>query len=499
MILNLVLIPKIDSFAQSFNSQSSFSYTYQGNSYSFIPGSGTGSLFDYYIQDTVLNTVIEKDAEAFNLSLSEVNNSIVSWGVGNLILGIANLYHNFMIAMNKPLAAFGEWDIYGFEYQFTGIDENYFQHELFGPAYGFRFVGWAGEVIDLVLDQDGNLYGSRIIGNYTFSDDQREFSIWSTRQFDDGDIWIPPFVSSLENLPTPYFEGTTLNLRWFDSSNNEHHYQITNFEKCLLGITLSYNSSGISYYFIGCYYDAVLNNQHEFFLDGQSKTQEFSVNSVSVNVPNVGIRNYNGSATYIDIANGNLPSNSINVLNPSSTWGPNSNVLLTNNRGILNKSLISGQVSSLWLDKRSISPITDPFEIPYDDPVNLIDITDDPVEFEPIEDPEPVPGIDYPSDDPLPWPVPSIPPIVSGNDDLWPDLNITFELEDDLIGFANPLRDFEWPSFDYLIADFTSAIVWVSVIMTSLFEGSDYHILFSVLSVFFIAASLLGLYKWWHK
>lgn len=503
LILNLILIPEIYSQAASYSAETSFTYNYEGYDYQFYFSGSTSVPDGYRFDSSALDFLLQKSAEGINIAISSGIGAKINNIFNSTLTTAFNLYRNFMIATDKLIADWIVWsDIYGFEFQFTGLDPEYPGFETYGSAYGWRFSGWMGEDIDLVLDSQGMLYGSNPIGNYTFSDDQLDFGRWSIHQYEaqGGQFWLPEISSvSFSDLKQPYIIGKSM--YFFPVVNGvEHEYIIDDFVNVVMSGNFDYND---------------LQNFLFYKIDGSTST----VNLIENNQIIVSSGTHNGASIYYQGPH-KFNNNFIYYygqfnllgsvsLNYPAWYGPiqtgsgdlsYKTIYANNYIGLLNDVRQSGY-GDIFLGQLSTSPLPDPIVLPVDDPIPVSDIEPDPIDFDPDPDvdPDPVPGIDYPDPGPLPWPTPPIPTIVSGNDDLWPDLNLTFELEDDLIGFANPLRDFEWPSFDYLISDFTSSIVWVSAIMTSLFEGSDYHILFSVLSVFFIAASLLGLYKWWHK
>ena len=143
-------------------------------------------------------------------------------------------------------------------------------------------------------------------------------------------------------------------------------------------------------------------------------------------------------------------------------------------------------------------PNTNPNPVPQE-PIPITHIPDNPEDPIPDYNPDPIPGIEYPIN-PTPPIVKPVPSIVSGNDDLWPSVVELQNIEIDLSGYLSSLGDFEFPDLTNITESFAGSIVWVSALMSTLFNGSDFSILFAVLSSFFIVAALLGLYKWWnHK
>lgn len=498
LVFNLILIPKIDVQAVSYSAATSFTYNYQGYNYQFYFSGLVDSPENYSFDSSALDYLLQKSAEGINISVSSGIGAKISNIFSNGFSAIFNLYRNFVIATDKLVVDWIVWDdIYGFEFQFIGLDPSYPGNETYGPAYGWRFIGWLGEKIDLVLDSQGMLYGSNPIGNYTFSEDQEEFGTWSINQHDGDDIWLTPHVSSFEDFPQPYFTGTTLNLTYYDNNDQEHLLQITNFERCFLDVTFSYSDRYGSSYFIGVGYDELLNSSHDFYDNGVLQNFGLTTSSFSVNTPTLGFRSYKLFGGFVYINKGNLPSYNLNYHLVS--WNSSNNVLISPNKGVLNRNIYVGSVPTLWLDSLTTTPLPDPIVLPVDDPIPITDIQPDPVDFtpDPDDEPDPVPGIDYPVPGPTPVPVPPLPPLVSGNDDLWPDVNGLIAVESGLDSYLGVLGSFEFTPLQSLVEGFVAGLTWVSMVMMTLYNGSDFSILFVVLSMFFIAACLLGVYKWW--
>lgn len=509
LILNLILIPQIQSKAASYTI-GDFSYSYQGDSYYFV-AYGTFPEEITSIDDSVLDVVISKAFEFFNISLADVNGSVVSWGVGQLVGGMANLLRNFQIATGRVFDfLFGTGDVYGFEYRYTGKSTTYPDHELYGDAYGFQFKGGLGETIDLVLDSTGHLYGSRVIGNITGSEDVEEFSIYSIRQYEanGGLFWVPDVeVDVSSSLPAPYIEGKSLYFYVrhkrisgspYASLAYQGWFRVDDFTNTFINAGLQH-TSGTNYSPLFMFFspDHEINITNVSYTGSANLTYNkgsgsYSITSVHGNYSGIVYRCGIGTNVTIDTdVSFNLPYYSSNGTTLNTGYHYQNNF-----DGMLENSPISGN-GDIYLYSVSTSPVPAPIDLPYDEPINLVDIGDDPIEFEPTDDPAPVPGNDIPEPGPEPVPVPPLPPLVSGNDDLWPDMNGVFEVESEIDGFLGGLSNFEFTPLRTLVEGFSSSLIWVSTIMMTLYNGSDFSILFVVLSIFFIAAALLGIYKWW--
>ena len=236
LVLPMVMIPKIVSHA-TYYPAGDLDITYDGYHYYFTITGSQDLPQSYEFSYDALQTVIVKDAEALNLSLSDYSGNIINYAIGTLVSSVMSMWRSFIITYNKvETLIVPSWAIYGWTYSLTGIDPNYPGHETYGDAYGFRFVGCAGEYVDLVLDQYGDLYGSNIIGNYTSSEDVEEFSQWSITQHDGDDIWMPMNTSgSIQDLRKPYIEGISLH---FFVGNDE--YIVSDFRNMNIMIAAGY-------------------------------------------------------------------------------------------------------------------------------------------------------------------------------------------------------------------------------------------------------------------
>lgn len=504
LILNLILIPGIHSQAATYSAETSFTYNYDGYNYQFYYSGSTDVPDGYRFDSSALDYLLQKSAEGINISVSSGIGAKISGILSSGLSSIFNLYRNFVIATDKLVADWIVWDdIYGFEFQFTGVDSSYPGFESYGSAYGWTFIGWLGEKIDLVLDSQGMLYGSNPIGNYTFSDDQLDLGRWSIHQYEaqGGEFWVPEVnVTSFGDLKSPYFEGNTL---VFFAYNNgvEHRCTIPNFERCIC-VYSPWNISGQLYYpgfvgFIDYRSNGSITNSNRLYIDGN--LNDLGRTGKEVIFTYKGLYRYKNFMILYNF-NDWLLSVNLPMYQPPTSGSSNFDTILNGNtKGILSSQPQYATCELLYLDVLTTSPLPDPIVLPVDDPIPVSNIDPDPIVFDPDpgEDPDPVPGVDYPGDDPQPVPVPSLPPLVSGNDDLWPDMNGVFEVESEIDGFLGGLSNFEFTPLRTLVEGFSSSLIWVSTIMMALYNGSDFSILFVILSIFFIAAALLGIYKWW--
>lgn len=504
LILNLILIPKIDVQAANYPATTSFTYNYQGYDYQFYFSGEVDSPQDYRFDDSVLDFVIQKSGEGLNLAIAAETTANINFSNSPFLFIVYSLYHNWMIATSWFQSPWLDSSkLYGFSFEFTGVDYDYPGSGEYGPAYGWRFIGWASECLDLVLDEQGFLYGTHAIGNYTFSDDQRDFGIWSIHQYEagDGEFLVPEVnVTTFGDLKPPYFEGNTL---VFFAYNNglEHKCTIPNFERCLC-VYQPWTVTGQTYYpghigFIDYQVNGSISNSNRLYIDGalnglgkQGRNVTFTYKGL-YRYQNYMIL-YNFNDWQLDV---NLP-----MYQPSSFQATNFNTIINGNvKGILSSQPQYATCELLYLDILTTSPLPDPIVLPVDDPIPVSNIDPDPVVFDPDpgEDPDPVPGIDYPDPGPVPFPVPPLPSLISGNDELWPDVNGVLAVENDLDSYLGVLGNFEFTPLQSLVEGFVAGLTWVSMVMMTLYNGSDFSVLFVVLSMFFIAACLLGVYKWW--
>lgn len=494
-MINLILIPKIDAQAATYPATTSFTYTYDGYDYQFYFSGEVDSPQDYRFDESVCNYVIQKSSEGLNLSLSAGLGAKIDWFYETVIDSVFDFYRNYLIAGFKTIADWVVWtSIYGFSFEFTGLDSNYPGYETYGDAYGWRFEGWAGEKIDLVLDSQGMLYGSNPIGNYTFSEDQRDFGQWSIHQHDGNDIWIPSVDSSVF-IGSPYFIGDTLYF-YLSVDGISRRYHVDNFSNSCVFVFFPVVGGNILYrpniQFINSNVKSgtfpILDDNNEDVSNGNSGNTYFSYNNT------IFYGNRSSLSFGTSLVDAVLPCMSV-----SGTVPTDIGTYIGNMIGLDDSYPITQSCTPIFLYKLNTLPLPEPIVLPVDDPVPVTDIQPDPVDFTPNPDdePDPVPGIDYPVPGPTPVPVPPLPPLVSGNDDLWPDVNGLIEAESGLDSYLGVLGSFEFTPLQSLVEGFIAGLTWVSMVMMTLYNGSDFSILFVVLSMFFIAACLLGVYKWW--
>ena len=501
----MILAPEITSEASN-SADTSFTFTSYGQSYKFILPNGGANIpadypSNYYFSDDAINLVLAKDAEAINTIITFNNQAKILTLISNLYASIFNLAYDYYVGWFGIIHDWvdSNWPNYQFKFEFTGKSTLYPGHETYGDAYGWRFTGLLGEKIDLVLDSQGDIYGSNPIGNVTLSEDVDDFGRWSIHQHDGDDIWIPQLsIGSFGDLKKPYIEGKTLYF-WLYNGSTEIACNIPDFTNTVLTFQVPSNNY---WYGFRCFkidnstvtlnigsdtftspYDT-FNGSTQIYYNGPHGSGYFS-NRINISFPDHGLNisnNYNiNYPAYYDQAN----------------YGSYYYVQSPNALGFYQGSKVSGS-GDIWLSGLSTTPVSDPVEPPIDQPIPFDNIPTDPADFvDPDDDPDPVPGIDYPTPEPTPVPLPPIPSVVSGNDDLWPDLNDYFETEDDIIDFTFPAVNVEFPDLSILLGNFVSSFTWVSTIITALFNGSDFSVLFSVLAFFFIAAAVLGIYKWW--
>ena len=494
MILSLVLplIPTSISKADSgYSAETSFHYTYDGYQYYFYTDGSDPLPRGYRFQDDALEAVIENSASYINLNISSVIGSKINFILSNFVSKIFDVVRNFSIIEMQYIASWLDNSVFGWNFTFTGTDENYANHDIYGTAYGWHFEGALLCNIDLVLDSNGNLYGSNPIGNAIGSDGLDDFNQWSIHQFDGNDIWWEPenTTPSYQNLAQPYIQGSSLFFTLY-YNGSPFRFELENFTDTFIGVQ-----------YLG------FGNKNFLFYSPSHAASTFVLNNID-NYPTASWSTPTGNLSGVDTGWGQYGKLSFSGSYPDSFILPNlysetpSTAYFTMNKtvtslGFNQSNNISGTYNRIYLNGVSTTPLPNPISVPADDPIPLSDLDPDPSDFVPSADPDPVPGIDYPEPEPTPVPLPPIPSVVSGNDDLWPDLNDYFETEDNIIDFTFPAVNVEFPDLSVLLGNFVNSFTWVSTIITALFNGSDFSVLFSVLAFFFIAAAVLGIYKWW--
>lgn len=505
LILPLILIPKIQSKAAAY-SLNDFVYQYNGYNYAFYVASNfpvsTDLPENYSFDSSVIEEVISYTGKGLNLNFASYQgyffNFDLSQSLGNQIFAFVQ---NAIVAIGEARQDLGNTSAssYSWDFTYTGSDPDYPGHDLYGTAYGFRFSGLTWETVDLVLDATGHLYGSQVLGNFTSSETTEDVMIWSIHQHDGDENWWTPenSVSSYQNLLAPYIQGDSL-IFYLYYGGDPYKFELKDFANTYIGVHWSGINQPVIYFYnasksaISQY--TLVNHDNYPNVNFYLESPRFYLDSDRAIRPCALLNFNNGGSSY--------PTDFIlpNYYSQGSTLYMSTAITL-NSLGYYNSVNISGSYNRIFLSKTELTPDPDPPDLPVGDPINLIDLPDDPIEYEPTEDPEPVPGIDYPTPDPgpgpTPTPTPPLPPLVSGNDDLWPDMNGVFEVESEIDGFLGGLSNFEFTPLRTLVEGFSSSLIWVSTIMMALYNGSDFSILFVVLSIFFIAAALLGIYKWW--
>lgn len=501
LILPLILIPKIKSKAAAY-SLNDFVYQYNGYNYAFYVASNfpvsTDLPENYSFDSSVIEEVISYTGKGLNLNFASYQGYFfdfdLSQSLGNQIFAFVQ---NAIVAIGEARQDLGNTSAssYSWDFTYTGSDSDYPGHDLYGTAYGFRFSGLTWETVDLVLDATGHLYGSQVLGNFTSSETTEDVMIWSIHQHDSDENWWTPENSGedYQNYLPPYIQGDSL-FFYVYSNGTPYKFELQNFYDTYINLQyLGFGNTNINFYSPSHSADDYVLINHDS-LGGVSFSQPTgNINGVgNTSWAKFGRISFSGFSGTIVLPNNYSEAPSVAYFTSSTT---------VNSLGIDNRSNISGSYKRIFLNRSVLTPDPNPPDLPVGDPINLVDLPADPIEFEPTEDPEPVPGVDYPIPDPgpgpTPTPTPPLPPLVSGNDDLWPDMNGVFEVESEIDGFLGGLSNFEFTPLRTLVEGFSSSLIWVSTIMMTLYNGSDFSILFVVLSIFFIAAALLGIYKWW--
>lgn len=485
--MNLCLIPKIHSKAYNV-SNGDLLHEYNGRNYFFDFEDNLDP--NLQISTTILDQVIQSElsmdsmrAASAGYIVSSASNFVADFG-SLLVNAALNSYQTLGDLISSDYACL-KWTV-----TYNGLVSIGRHSWSFSCPLGTQ---------DLILGDDGLLPHP---SDHTYTSHSGSTDIVSGAiedQSDNGSIYIPPQTLTFNDLPAPYFQGSTLVLTWFDHNSTKHYYQITNFTRSLMAMNLSYTSSGATYFFVTNLYPK--GQSQSVYLDGTLQNLPFGTGDFRIQTK-YGNVIYNGNSNAFDIANANIPSYSINALN--AQWNNNWSYLMSVQKGVLQQSLVQGNVPSLWLDASPISTVVNPQDIviPDDAPLPIEPIVTWPDDNLPDEDPDGDPiEVDPYVPEPINpvVPLPPIPSIVSGNDDLWPDLNDVFDREDDALDFVSLALDWEWPDFSEFLGDYVTSFQWVAAIITALYSGSDLSILFSVLSFFFIAAGMLGIYKWWNK
>lgn len=452
---------------------------------------------DYKISSEVFEDIISSDAKGLQFDLANRIDTfgikILDWtanGIDSYLNFIFGTFVNAYQATNSFVHDF-IWSgaaTYSWNYHFTGADPNYPGSGDYGTAYGFRFIGAGGEKFDVVLDANGDYYGHSLIGNWTPSEDPAPTN-WILINQGLDNFYTPSIsINPFDNLKPPYIEGKELHF-FITQSNVESEYIFNDFRD--MQICFSYTNN----YYIWIYFYYLSSNPLN--LSNYALTKDGSPVTLAghsgVYITDWRFKQHNGYLSGIGTS-GSISGPSVNL--PGA--------LITNSTTRRNDTLgfVSGArkvgFSDIFLKGFSYTPQSNPQPFP-EEPVPITSIPEDPDDPIPESDPDPVPGIEYPVN-PTPYPLRPVPSIVSGNDDLWPTVIQLQDIEFDLSGYLSGLGDYSFPDLSVITESFAGSIMWVSVLMSTLFNGSDFSILFAVLSSFFIVAALLGLYKWWnHK
>ena len=176
MVLPLILIPNLKAKASAYSAETDFTYNYQGYNYKFYVTQGSYESLPsgYSFDPDVLEYVMTKTSDALQCQYSFAPLGIkVEDFYNNLLSSVYGLLNNAYVAINQftqdyisQNSAIAAWDYY-----FTGSNDGYPGYETYGTAYGFRFEHTLGAgYIDIVLDGNGDFYGSNPIANFTFQD-----------------------------------------------------------------------------------------------------------------------------------------------------------------------------------------------------------------------------------------------------------------------------------------------------------------------------------------
>lgn len=466
---------------------------YDGYYYDFVPDSSIPSGYEF--NSDVLDYVISKGADFLNSWITQRYGNVINWLYNTLAQSVFSLCRNVAIAAGLIQANLFDSDqwIYKWEFECTGIEAS---NSQYGDKYGFLFTGLFGETFSIVLNANGNIWGSEYVGNITASETQQQIINQIAPQYDPNDINVPVVsYRAFSDMKAPYISGKSLHFFYY-RNNTEHEVVINDFRN--LNIS---------------YYPTYVGSQYIIFEFYSTDPSHFDINNITVtdngnnltlypnnnklvnlwrtNQENINSKGF--SLSSISDPYFNLPGYYINQ--PYQTAVQKNNALGRDSSGIV---LGFGDI---YLSSYSITPTTrpaNPDPVPIDVPIPVTEIPsnpEDPIPQSPI--PDPVPGIPV---NPIPPSLRPVPSIVSGNDDLWPSVVELQNIEIDLSGYLSGLGDYSFPDLSVITESFAGSILWVSALMSTLFNGSDFSILFAVLSSFFIVAALLGLYKWWnHK
>lgn len=507
-MISLIPFQKVKATTTYYN-YGDIEITYNNYLYGFYvtSDSASGLPQDYKISSEVLTDLIISDVKGLQYELANridnISENLHGIVVGEWILDGTSAFSNFIFgsyvnalqATNSFIHDFiwREATTYSWNYYFTGSDPDYPGSGDYGTAYGFRFIGAAGEKFDIVLDANGDYYGHNLIGNWTPTEDPGPTN-WILINQGLDNFYVPSVsTKSFNDLKTPYFVGKELHFFIYDSNLVETECVINDFTT----VCAFFNFYNAFFYSV---------DQHSFTLTVGNQIYS-SVNNLRT-MEYRGIHTnylYDRSSTGIGLY---APSEGLSPVISYGLFSTNINFpyhRLTGNNptlyyppqylGYYNSNPVSGS-GDLWLDSFSYTPNPTPNPLP-DNPIPITSIPEDPEDPIPQTSPDPIPGIEYPIN-PTPNPLPPFATIVSGNDELW-GVTLDFDgAQNSLLPYLNSLATFEFPSFDTLISDFSGSIIWVAQLMSVLYNGTSFNILFVVLCLFSLVSIIIGGYKLWN-
>lgn len=453
----------------------------------------TTGLPDPYTFDTdVIEYIINTVGQAQYVQIVNRSNIIpVNWAqqqTENLVNFIFGTITNAYVATTTLISNYllEGASIYGWDFSFTGSNDTYPGWETFGTAYGFSFKGVCGDIIDLVLDSQGNFYGHNPIGNYTIDPDPEPYN-WILINQGLDNFYVPiNEISYFSDLKPPYIEGKSLHFFYY-YNGTPIEFIIEDFTDTSINATKQESQSGSK--FVWRFYSPYhYTNARRIDNANVNLTQYRTWNEYHNQNLNLGSTYSYVSEISTAISSGVSRSYNLPFWNGNAISFGNYNAL-----GFLNDSVYLGS-GNIYLKSFSYTPNTNPNPIP-EDPIPVTSIPENPEDPIPQTNPDPVPGITYP--EPAPLPLPPFASIVSGNDELW-GVTLDFDgAQNSLLPYLNSLAMFEFPSFDDLISDFSGSIIWVAQLMSVLYNGTSFNVLFVVLCLFSLVSIIIGGYKLW--
>lgn len=492
LVLPLVLIPKIESRAY-YPYLGDFTHTYNGQSYFFDFVNESDIPQDIQIDSSIFDSVIQAELSMDSMRIAQQGYIISS--ISDYAADLSSLLVNFALSsidiiyqgLVDSSRSMLKWSV-----NFNGsVGTN---------RYSWTFSCPLGSQ-DIILGSDGLLPHP---GDHTYTshDDQVIANIIDD-QVIDNNIYIPSGKPlSFTNLKSPYIKGKDL-IFYVYNGQTEHVFKYSNFTDCLCALyPFGGGGNSVSPGFISIidsHSGASMSNSDRLTVDGAAHSFSKLGGTCRFTYKN---RDYTNCYRVSYISG----YNDLSVNLPMYKW---------TSAGLFNLGIVSGTVSHIlnntvsnqnceliFLQSKLVSPVSNPDDIiiPINQPIPADTIIPWPEDNLPDDSPDGYPTVVEPFD-PEPInpvvPLPPIPSVVSSNDDLWPDLNDLFDTNDNIISFAFPAVNVEFPDLSVLLGNFVTSFTWVSTIITALFNGSDFSVLFSVLAFFFIAAAMLGIYKWW--